>query len=163
MKVNKLEKINHNSKIKIDSLSKRFGKAQQAKNNYISKIRSVIQNAKQLTSNEFQQHALKLFKKNKKEHHPEFVKLTVDISLMGHILITTAVNCTKSFYKFLTEEDSEKWISSNILSRWIKEVAEISIKENKLNKVSSKYFGYGIIADESIQGEYKVFILSFAH
>ena len=117
MKVNKLEKINHNSKIKIDSLSKRFGKAQQAKNNYISKIRSVIQNAKQLTSNEFQQHALKLFKKNKKEHHPEFVKLAVDINLIDHISITTAINYIKSFYKFLTKEDLEKCILPNIISR----------------------------------------------
>src|SRR6185369_3342254 len=111
-KINKLEKINNNSTTKINTLSKRLGKAQQVKNNYISKIRSAIQNAKQLTPNEFQSQSYKLFKKNKKEYSPEFVKLAIDISLVGHTSITAAVDCTKSFYRFLTGEDPEKWISS---------------------------------------------------
>ncbi|CAJ0914273.1 12703_t:CDS:2 [Entrophospora sp. SA101] len=68
IKINKLEKINNKSTTTIDSLSKRLGKAQQAKNNYISKIRSAIQNAKQLTPNEFRNQSHKLFKKNKKEY-----------------------------------------------------------------------------------------------
>jgi len=162
-KINKLEKINNNSTTKINTLSKRLGKAQQVKNNYISKIRSAIQNAKQLTPNEFQRQSYKLFKKNKKEYRPEFMKLAIDISLVGHTSITAAANCTKSFYKFLTGEDPEKWISPKTLSQWTKEVAEISIKNNKPNEVNSKYFGYGIMADESTRGENKIFILSFAH
>ena len=112
IKINKLEKINNNSTTKINSLSKRLGKAQQVKNNYISKIRSAIQNAKQLTPNEFQKQSHKLFKRNKKEYSPEFVKLAIDISLLGRTSITAAADCTKSFYKFLTGEDPKKWISN---------------------------------------------------
>ena len=71
--------------------------------------------------------------------------------------------CSKAFYVFLTGESPEKWISTGTLSRWTKEVAEISIKQNKPDEKNSLFFSYGIMADESTRDEKKVFILCFIH
>ena len=124
---------------------------------------SAIQNAKKITPKQLQIANKKLFKLNKKEYDTQFVKLITDISLIGHTSITTAVECLKAFYTFLTGESPEKWISTGTLSCWTKEVAEISIKQNKPNEKNSLFFSYGIMADESTRGEKKVFILCFIH
>ncbi|CAG8713178.1 17007_t:CDS:1 [Dentiscutata erythropus] len=97
--VNKLEKNANVSAIKIDSFSKCLGKAHQAKALYISKIKSAIQNAKKVTSNQYQKVTKQLFKINNKEYAAKFVKLATDISLIRHTSISATIECVTTRYK----------------------------------------------------------------
>nr|CAG8521209.1 7438_t:CDS:2 [Entrophospora candida] len=97
-----------------------------------SKTLSKEEKAVVALTNESKKQSHKLFKK---EYNPEFVKLAIDASLVSHTSITTAAECSRSFYKFL-----KKWVHLiHSLSEWTKETPEISIKENKENSLKEVF------------------------
>ena len=67
------------------------------------------------------------------------------------------MECTKKMYAFLTGEKPDKWISTGTVSRWNQEVARLSTSESLSVDRESRFFTYGVMADESTREEKKVF------
>jgi hypothetical protein len=82
---------------------------------------------------------------------------------MGHTSIQTTVDCTKAVFEFLTGYTPTNWVHPSTLARWNKEIAALSLQENHPNQNISQFFGYGIMADESTQGEKKILIICFSY
>jgi hypothetical protein len=76
--------------------------------------------------------------------------------------LASTVKCTKEIVTFLTDHSPESWLSSSNLSRWNKEVAQISIQEN-LPLFTNQFDSYGIMADESTKGEKKIFLVCISY
>ena len=72
----------------------------------------------------------RIFKTNKKEYTPQFVKLATEISNKGNNSVSSTVESTKAVFEFLTGKTSTKWISPSTLTKWNKEVAQINLQEN---------------------------------
>ncbi|CAG8821439.1 38938_t:CDS:2, partial [Gigaspora margarita] len=161
--IRRLENNRSSLNTKVHSLSMQLVKAKQSKKKQISKIRVAIQKAKQIKPNQFRNAASKLFKINHKEYSAKFVKLATDISTIGHTSIRATVECTKAVFQFLTGESPQQWIAPSTLARWNKEVAALSFSQNCPKENSSRFFGYGIMVDESTRGEKKVLIICFSH
>ncbi|CAG8486949.1 2491_t:CDS:2 [Dentiscutata erythropus] len=70
----------------------------------------------------------------------------------------STVQCTKKIIAFLTSSNTDSWLSVSTLSRWTKEIAQISVQENLL-QFSNQFGSYSIIADESTRGKKKIFLV----
>ncbi|CAG8816211.1 34450_t:CDS:2 [Gigaspora margarita] len=127
----KLQKELEELKKQIKSFKITISSKEKAKTQQISKIRSAIQKAKKVTPESFKKSAKKLFKSNNKEYSVQFLQMATEISNLGHTSLRSTVTCTKKFYEFITGEDPEKWINTNTLSRWNKEIATIQLNSNK--------------------------------
>ncbi|CAG8824933.1 9177_t:CDS:2, partial [Racocetra persica] len=55
------------------------------------------------------------------------------------------------------------WLSKETLSRWNKEVAKISLYQNRPGNPHSTSYSYGVMADESTRGDKKVFLVCFSY
>ncbi|KAF0488689.1 hypothetical protein F8M41_022194 [Gigaspora margarita] len=164
-KIKELETKNNNltkelKKLKkeIHSLKMKEVKANQAKVLNTSKIRSAIQKAKKITSQNFQKSAKKFFKLNKNEYSSKFMQLATEISNINGNSINSSIACTKKFYEFITNDDSKKWISASTLSRWNKEMAILHLNENQPQSWNCSNYGYGLTADESKRGDKKILV-----
>ncbi|KAF0551168.1 hypothetical protein F8M41_023584 [Gigaspora margarita] len=69
---------------------------------------------------------------------------------MGVTSIQATVNCTKAVYKFLTEHIPTHWVCPSTIAKWNKNIAALSFYENQPNQNVSQFFGFGIMADETI-------------
>jgi hypothetical protein len=147
----------------VRSLTAKVAKGEEAKARYIGMIRSIIQKRKTISPEQFGKEAEKLIKTNKKEYTPQFVKLATEISNTGHNSISSTAECTKKIYTFLTGKELDESISRSTISRWNKEVAKLSVLENLCAGSESRFFTYGIMADESTRGEKKVFLVCFTY
>ncbi|CAG8757121.1 546_t:CDS:1 [Racocetra persica] len=147
----------------LRSFSKQVARTKQLKQRQVSKIHSSIRKAKKIWPAQFRCAANKLFKINKKEYNASFVKLATDISNIGQTSIYVTVKCTRAIYQFLTGEMPQHWVTSKTLARWNKEIAALSLNQNLPKDTSSRFFGYGIMADESTRGEKKILIICFSY
>ncbi|CAB5375556.1 unnamed protein product [Rhizophagus irregularis] len=125
-----LKKAATKTNTQIHSLTLKVAKAKCSKTKQTSKIRAAIQNAKKVTPTNFQKTVKRIFKTNKKEYTPQFVKLVTEISNKGNNSVNSTVESTKAVFEFLTGEMPTKWISPSTLTKWNKEVAQINLQEN---------------------------------
>ncbi|CAG8540799.1 11687_t:CDS:2 [Ambispora leptoticha] len=73
----------------------------------------------------------------------------------------SVAECSKKVIDWLIGEEPDKWFSTSTLVEWHKDVAAIHINQNCLEATKSKFFAYGIIADESTRGDQKIFVICF--
>ncbi|CAG8663014.1 8367_t:CDS:2 [Racocetra persica] len=99
------------------------------------KVREFLDTTKQIRPAQFQRAASKLFKSNNKEYNANFVKLAADISNIGQ----TSIHATNN------------------------EIAAITSNQNSPKETSSRFFGYGIMANKSTRGKKKVLIICFSY
>lgn len=159
----RLQKEKEIAESQVHSLKMKVVKGEEAKVRYIKKIRSIAQQKKKISPEQFKKEAEKLIKVNKKEYTPQFVQLVTELSNTGIISVSSTVECTKKMYAFLTGEEPDKWISTGTVSRWNQEIARLLTSENLNADRESRFFTYGVMADESTRGEKKVFLICFAY
>jgi hypothetical protein len=157
-----LQQEKENTNYRVRSLTMKVVKGKETKARYINKIRS-IQKSRKVSSEQFKKEAEKLIKVNKKEYTPEFIQLVTELSNTGVISISSTAECTKIIQAFLTGKEPEKCISKNTISRWNKEMARLRVCESLNVDKGSRFFTYGLMADESTRGERKIFLVCFAY
>jgi hypothetical protein len=105
---------------------------------------------------------MQLIKENKRDFTPEFKLLTTQIAQAGQISLRSILESTKLVCEFLTGKPENSWLSMRSLSRWHKQIANFYLDSSFLCKMNeSKFFSFGIIADESTQEEQKIFVICF--
>lgn len=164
-----LKANNSQLKRKIDKLTSRakalaikLRHSERSKSTHVSQIRSIVRKKKNISDKDIEKTIIKKIKQDKKAYTPEFVSLATDLSNIGQMSISSTVQCTKEIMTFLTGNSPESWLSSSTLSRWNKEVAQISVQQN-LPQLSNQFGSYGIMADESTRGEKKIFLVCVAY
>ncbi|CAG8526698.1 2621_t:CDS:2, partial [Dentiscutata erythropus] len=105
-----------NSNNQLKSFYMKIIKAKKAKQDYISKIRSVAQKSKKITKDQFKKAVNKMIKNNN-EYSTEFVKLATSISNIETISLSAATEYTKKIITFLIGKPPNHWISTGTLSR----------------------------------------------
>jgi hypothetical protein len=156
-KMHKMEKKKEITDLQLRSLKMKEVKAKEAKKNNISRLRSSIQKAKNITPNQLQNVIKKMIKENKKQYTPEFVQLATKISNTGSISISSTVECTRAIIHFLTGVEPDHWLSTGTISCWNKEVATLCLRQNCPKDTKSCFYSYGIMCDESTHGDKKYF------
>ncbi|CAG8803606.1 43845_t:CDS:2, partial [Gigaspora margarita] len=131
----KLKQKIYNLTLKTKSLTSKLNYFQKSKKIYISKIRSAIRRKR-------------IFQQDKKTYTPEFISLLTNLCTINQISMRSTIQCVKQIVLFLTGSTSDSWLSISTLSKWTKEVAQISVQEN-LPQFSNQFSSYGIMADES--------------
>ncbi len=159
----RLQKEKEIAESRVHSLKMKVVKGEGAKARYIKKIRSITRQKKRISPEQFKREAKKLIKVNKKEYTPQFVQLVTELSNTGIISVSSTVECTKKMYAFLTGEKPDKWIATGTVSRWNQEIARLFTSESLSVDGESRFFTYGVMADESTRGEKKIFIVCFAY
>jgi hypothetical protein len=125
-------------------------------------MRSIVSRRKKISEEDIRKSMIKKIKENKYTYTPQFTALMSQISNIGQMSLSSTVQCTKEIFTFLTGHSPETWVSKSTLSRWNKEVAELTITENLPNSTSI-FASYGILADESTRGDKKIFLVSVSH
>lgn len=157
----RLQREKENAESQVRSLKMKVVKGEGAKVRYIKKIRSITQKRKKMSPEQFKMETEKLIKVNKKEYTPQFVQLVTELSNTGIISISSTVELTKKMYTFLTGEEPDKWISVGTVSRWNEEIARLFTCKSLSIDIESRFFTYGVMADESTRGEKKIFLVCF--
>src|ERR1043165_6160184 len=80
------------------------------------------------------------------------------MSTIGQMSLESTSQCTKEMITFLLVI----LLNHGTLSRWNKEMAQISVQEN-LPQLTSQFSSYGIMADESTRGEKKIFLVCVSY
>ncbi|CAG8616925.1 8074_t:CDS:2 [Cetraspora pellucida] len=115
---------------KTKSLMIKLSHFKRSKSKYISKIRSSNRKKRKISDKNIEKAIVKKIKQNNREYTPEFVSMATKLSAISQISISSTVQCTKEIITFLTGQPSKSCLSPSTLSRWTKEVAEISIQDN---------------------------------
>ncbi|CAG8772641.1 2964_t:CDS:2, partial [Dentiscutata erythropus] len=170
---NKIKKLESKNKVltksveqlnkKLRSFCVKIVQAEKRKQQYIFKIRSVAQKSKKIKKNQFQIAAKKMIKRNNNEYTTKFVKLATEISNIRTISLLATIECAKAIAIFFTGEIPKHWLSTETLSRWNKEVARISLNQNRPENPNLPAYSYGVMADKSTRGDKKVFLVCFAY
>ncbi|CAG8720548.1 17132_t:CDS:2, partial [Racocetra fulgida] len=137
---NKLAKLVEKSNNELKSFRMKIVRAKEAKQKYISKIRSISQ--KKITKSQFKIAVKKMIKQNNNEYSSEFVRFATNISNIGTISLSAASECTKAMLSFLISETPDYWPSKGTLSRWNKEVSKISLHQNRPGNPHSSSYSY---------------------
>ncbi|CAG8547519.1 8062_t:CDS:2 [Dentiscutata erythropus] len=133
----KIQRLNY----KVASLTQKLQYFKRSKNKHISKIRSVVRKRQKISDKNVNKAIIKKFKQNDRTYTPEFVSLATNLSTTGQVSIASTVQYTKKIVAFLTGYSPQLWLSASTLSRWTKEVAQISIQDN-LPQFSSRFSSY---------------------
>ncbi|CAG8830121.1 9085_t:CDS:1, partial [Racocetra persica] len=123
---------------------------------------SSIRKKRKISDKNIEKAIVKKIKQNNCKYTTEFVSMATKLSTIGQISISSTVQCTKEIITFLTGQPSRSCLSPSTLSRWTKEVAEISIQDN-IPQFLNRFSSYGILADESTRGEKKIFLVCIAY
>ena len=99
----------------------------------------------------------------KNEYSAKTVLMAAQICEIGQISYRSAVKYTKSVIEWLINKKLDKQFSANILIGWHKEVSAIHLKQQCEIAKISKYFTFGIMADESTCGDCKIFVICFIY
>src|SRR5690242_9463580 len=84
--------------------------------------------------------------------------MATNLSTFGHTSILSMIQYTKEIIIFLTGQPPKSYLSPSTLSRWTKEVAEISIQDN-IPQFLNRFSSYRILANESTREEKKIFLV----
>ncbi|CAB4447017.1 unnamed protein product [Rhizophagus irregularis] len=129
-KVIKLEKSQDKSLKQIRSLNSKITKLHKK---HISKVNSYGRKLSIVTNAKLKSVITKIIKENKKEFSPGFKLLTTQMIQAGTTSIKSTVKETKLFYEFITGKPDDTFLSIQ-----------------SVTSISSKYFAFGIMADETI-------------
>src|SRR2546423_1177195 len=97
--------------------------------------------------------------KNKSQYTTEFINVTTQITQIGQMSFQSTVQATQMILGFLTGESSPLSISTQTIIRWNKEISEMHVNEIFNQSDNSKFYTFGIMADESTRGQQKIFVL----
>lgn len=154
--INRLKKNNK-------SLNNRIRKYKRINKKNISLARSTARKKPTITNKQLKLAIQDRLMTNKKQYNAKTVSMATQICEIGEMSYRSAVTCTKKVIEWLIDEEPNKWFSVSTLVGWHKDVSNIYITQQCAIAKTSKWFNFGIMADESTRGDSKIFVICFMY
>ncbi|CAG8847139.1 13825_t:CDS:1, partial [Racocetra persica] len=129
----------------------------------ISLIRSAARKTHKLTNKQLKLAIQSRLMENKKQYSAKAVSMATQICGIGEMSYRSAIACTKKVIEWLIDEEPDKWFSVSTLVGWHQDISDIHLIQQCSIVENSKWFTFGIMADESTRGDNKVFVICFMY
>ena len=144
---------------RTQSLGAKAQHSYDQKRKHIAEIRSLVRRSREITNEEFRRKVKSVFNLNKNNYSSNTIWLATNILQVGQTSLRSTVECMRLVYEFLTGEPPKDWLLTSTVRTWHQEVSELQFNE-QIHQVKSAPM-FGIMIDESTQGQVKNLILCY--